>query len=171
MFEQGSPTHRLATNMPPRISTNARNRLKPPLPPTFIGNMILCIAVDTTSGELLNNPLGHISAKIRQKVTSVDDKYVRDALAYLEKQADVTQYRTFHSLGNPNFRVTSLLSLPLYGNDFGWGPEDYMGPGEIGFAGKCFVLPGHDEDGSVVILLRLQVEYMDDFTKCFYEDI
>ncbi|CAM8888763.1 unnamed protein product [Rhodiola kirilowii] len=154
-----------------RISTNARNRLKPPLPPTFIGNMILCIAVDTTSGELLNNPLGHISAKIRQKVTSVDDKYVRDALAYLEKQADVTQYRTFHSLGNPNFTITSLLSLPLYGNDFGWGPEDYMGPGEIGFAGKCFVLPGHDEDGSVVILLRLQVEYMDDFTKCFYEDI
>ncbi|CAM8891774.1 unnamed protein product [Rhodiola kirilowii] len=159
-----------------RIPTNFQNRLKPPLPPTFLGNMVLRVAV---SGELLNNPLGHISAKIRQKLTSVDDKYVRDALAYLEKQADVTQFRNFHSLGctmggffgNPNFEITSWLSLPIYGSDFGWGPEDYMGPGAIGFDGKSFVLPGHDEDGSVVIFMRLQVEYMDDFTKCFYEDI
>uniref|UniRef100_A0A7N0TGT0 Uncharacterized protein n=1 Tax=Kalanchoe fedtschenkoi TaxID=63787 RepID=A0A7N0TGT0_KALFE len=162
-----------------RIVTNISNRLKPPLPPAFFGNMVLRIGVEATSGDLINNPLGGVSALIRKKVGSVDDKYARDALAYLERQPDVTRFRNYHSLGctkgeffgNPNLEITSWLSLPLYGTDFGWGPEDYMGPGGIGFDGKFFVLPGLDEDGSVVILLRLHVECMDEFKKCLYEDM
>uniref|UniRef100_A0A7N0THF8 Uncharacterized protein n=1 Tax=Kalanchoe fedtschenkoi TaxID=63787 RepID=A0A7N0THF8_KALFE len=162
-----------------RLPVNISNRLKPPLPPAFFGNMLVRAAVDITSGELLNSPLGRISSLIREKVSRVDDNYVRGSLACFARHPDASWFRVSHSLGctaggflgNPNVNITSWLGLPLYGADFGWGPEDYMGPGAVGFDGLFFVLPSHDEDGSVLILTRLQVECVAEFNKCFYDDI
>lgn len=74
-------------------------------------------------------------------------------------------------LGNPNIAITSWIGLPLFGVDFGWGKEIYMGPGAIGHDGKSFILPSRDEDGSFDVPIRLQVEHMDAFKKYFYEHI
>uniref|UniRef100_A0A7N0V5X4 Spermidine hydroxycinnamoyl transferase n=1 Tax=Kalanchoe fedtschenkoi TaxID=63787 RepID=A0A7N0V5X4_KALFE len=163
-----------------RIVIDIRNRIKPPLPKNFFGNAVICLAVETTSGELQSNPLGQISSRIRETLAKADDRLVRDTLSYLERQEDVTKYRNFHSIGgstevgffgNPTFDITSWLSLPLYGTDLGWGPEDYMGIGAIGIDGKCFIVASHDTEGSVVVFMRLQVEYMKEFKRCFYEDL
>ncbi|KAI8570282.1 hypothetical protein RHMOL_Rhmol01G0022300 [Rhododendron molle] len=74
-------------------------------------------------------------------------------------------------LGNPNMVITSWIGLPLFGVDFGWGKEIYMGPGAMPFDGRSFIFPNHDEDGSFDVPFRLQVEHMDAFKKFFYENI
>lgn len=53
--------------------------------------------------------------------------------------------------GNPNRRVVSWLTLPMYELDFGWGKELWMGPGPIDIDGDCIILPGRDGDGSVLV--------------------
>ncbi|KAL7170713.1 hypothetical protein ACSBR2_035568 [Camellia fascicularis] len=82
-------------------------------------------------------------------------------------------YREGPFYGNPNICITDWTRLPLYGVDFGWGKEIYMVPGAIGYDGKAFILPGHDEDGSFLFLIpwRLQETHMDAFKKFFYNDI
>ena len=100
-------------------------------------------------------------------------------LVYVKCQEDVTQFRNFHTVGcakgafygNPNLDITSWARLPIYGADFGWGQEIYMGPGAIGYDGKVFVFPSRGQDGSFHVVLRLQVRHIDAFQKFFYEDI
>ena len=77
--------------------------------------------------------------------------------------------RSFY--GNPNLEITSWARLPIYGADFWWGREIYMGPGAIGYDGKVFVFPGQGLEGTLLGALRLQVRHIDAFQKFFYEDI
>ena len=75
--------------------------------------------------------------------------------------------------GNPNLGVASWLNLPVRGLDFGWGEEIYMGPGSHDFNedGDVMILPGYNNDGSVVVAVGLQVHHMEKFKNYFYEDI
>ncbi|KAF7147566.1 hypothetical protein RHSIM_Rhsim03G0258500 [Rhododendron simsii] len=73
--------------------------------------------------------------------------------------------------GNPNLEITSWLGLPLKGIDFGWGKEIHVGPGILAFDGKSFIMDGPNEDGSLVVALRLQVGHMDTLRELFYKDI
>ena len=66
--------------------------------------------------------------------------------------------------------VVSWLSLPLYGLDFGWGKEVYMGPGDVD-GESSFLLPCPSGDWSLVVALCLQLVRMESFKKHFYEDI
>ncbi|KAJ9689048.1 hypothetical protein PVL29_014610 [Vitis rotundifolia] len=161
------------------IAVDARNRMKPPLPPRYFGNAIFRITAESTSGELVSKSLGYASGKARQAIEKATHEYFQSSLAYVKCLEDVTQFRSFHTVGcakgafygNPNLEVTSWARLPLYGVDFGWGQEIYMGPGALGFDGKVFVLPSRGQDGSFLVVLRLQVRHIDAFQKFFYEDI
>ncbi|XP_073152782.1 spermidine hydroxycinnamoyl transferase-like [Henckelia pumila] len=72
---------------------------------------------------------------------------------------------------NPNLGVVSWMALPLYGTDFGWGKEIFMGPGSYDCDGDSLILPGRDGDnGSIVVGLCFQAACMEDFQKFFYQD-
>ncbi|KAF7153040.1 hypothetical protein RHSIM_Rhsim01G0025500 [Rhododendron simsii] len=156
-----------------RIGVDFHNRMVPPLPKHYFGNAVLPMRATTTSGELLSKPLGYGCSKIREAIEKVTDEYIRSSLAYMKREKDLSKFRYSHVvgstqgafLGNPNIVITSWISLPLRGVDFGWGKEIYMAPGAIAFDGKSFIFPGRDEDGSFDIPFRLQVEHMDAFKK------
>lgn len=162
-----------------RIAMGFHNRMVPPLPKGYFGNAYLPVRATTTTGELLSKQLGYGCNKIREAIEKVTDEYVRSSLSYLKREEDLSEFRYFHVvgstqgafLGNPNIAITSWIGLPLFGVDFGWGKEIYMGPGAIGHDGKSFILPSRDEDGSFDVPIRLQVEHMDAFKKYFYEHI
>ncbi|XP_059637687.1 hydroxycinnamoyl-CoA:piscidic acid hydroxycinnamoyltransferase-like [Cornus florida] len=159
------------------VAINFRNRLD--LPKGYFGNAIARTAAIGMSGEIVSKPLSYTSSKIREAIDKMTGEYVISHLAFVKSQNDMSRYRNFHTLGctkgafygNPNVEITSWASLPLYGADFGWGKEIHMGPAAMGYDGKSFILPGHDDDGSFTIPLRLQVAHMDAFRKFFYEDI
>jgi shikimate O-hydroxycinnamoyltransferase len=97
----------------------------------------------------------------------------------LKNQPNLTRFQDIHALGgtegpfygNPNIGVVSWLTLPIYGLDFGWGKEIYMGPGTHDFDGDSLLLPSPNGDGSVILAICLQVAHMEAFKKYFYEDI
>lgn len=161
------------------MALDARNRMQPPLPARYFGNAVFRLAVESTAGELFSKGLGYACGKVREKVEKANHEYIESCLLFLKNQEDVINFRNFHTVGcskgaffgNPNIEITSWVNLPLYGTDFGWGPEIYMGPGAVGYDGKVFLLPGKDQDGSFLLALRLQVRHIKAFQKFFYQDI
>ncbi|KAK3010381.1 hypothetical protein RJ639_012978 [Escallonia herrerae] len=169
------------SQQPTRLCTivGFRNRMDPPLPENYFGNAIIRAAATTTSGELLSKPLHYATSKIRESIERVTDEYVRSSLVFARDQPDVSRYRNCHTVGstegtfygNPSVEITTWARLPIHGTDFGWGNEIHMGSGSIGHDGLTIIRPGHDEDGSFVVTLRLQVAHMGAFKNYFYEDI
>ncbi|KAK0570779.1 hypothetical protein LWI29_006411 [Acer saccharum] len=163
------------------VCVDSRSRLQPPLPPGYFGNATLDVIAVSSSDELISKPLGYAASKIRKAIMTVNNEYVRSGIEFLKSQADLTKFQDLHALGgddgpfygNPNIGVVSWLTLPIYGLDFGWGREVYMGPGTHDFDGDSLLLPNHDdhEDGSLVVALCLQVSHMEAFKNHFYQDI
>ncbi|KAL8488625.1 hypothetical protein ACS0TY_024786 [Phlomoides rotata] len=154
-----------------------RNKLKPSLPKNFFGNALIRVEATDKSENLLSNPIGAASKKIREAVEKVTDETVRAYLDFLKGLPDVGRFRSLDNsgrpkgdfYGNPNLAIISWTALPLYGTDFGWGKEIHMGPGSMGFDGKTFIIPSHDGDASFNIAIWLQEEHMASFKRCFYD--
>ncbi|XP_074319115.1 spermidine hydroxycinnamoyl transferase [Silene latifolia] len=161
------------------FSIDVRGRLHPPLPPKFFGNAILDAVVEAKAGDVMTQSLGYACDKIRRALSNVNDDYVRANIEFYKTQPDLTPFQDLQArkgdngpfYGNPNLGVISWLTLPIYGLDFGWGKEIYMGPGTHDSDGDCLMLPGSTSDGSVKVALCLQVAHMDAFKKHFYEDL
>ena len=161
------------------IAVDARNRMEPPLPPRYFGNAVFRITAESTSGELVSKSLGYASGKVRQAIEKATPEYLQSCLVFLKNQKDVTKFRNFHTVGcskgafygNPSIEITSWARLPVYGADFGWGREIYMGPGDLGYDGKVFLIPEQGLDGSFFVPLMLQVRHIDAFHKFIYQDI
>ncbi|KAI5675919.1 hypothetical protein M9H77_06869 [Catharanthus roseus] len=161
------------------VSVDFRQRVKPPLPPKYFGNAVMLTPAVAIVGDLISEPFGYAAGKIRESIEFVTNEYVNSYLVRIKNLSDVSPYRHFHTagcsrgafLGNPNLVVTSWIGLPLYGADFGWGKEIYMGPATLGYDGKAFFIPSKDGDGSLSIPFCFQLEHLDDFEKYFYEEI
>ncbi|XP_056693854.1 spermidine hydroxycinnamoyl transferase-like [Spinacia oleracea] len=159
------------------FSVDVRNRLHPPLPPKYFGNAILDAVASSRSGDIITHPLGCTCATIREAIEKVDDQYIWSNINFLKNLSDLTPFQDLHArksgdgpfYGNPNIGVISWLTLPIYGLDFGWGKEIYMGPGTHESDGDCLILPGLVNDGSVKVAICLQLAHMDAFKKYFYE--
>ncbi|KAH7544697.1 hypothetical protein FEM48_Zijuj01G0013200 [Ziziphus jujuba var. spinosa] len=161
------------------VCIDSRRRMKPPLPEGYFGNATLDVIAMSTAGELVSKPLRFAASKIREAIEKVTDEYVWSAIDYLKNQPDLTRFQDLHALGsdqgpfygNPNLGVVSWLTLPMYGLDFGWGKEIYMGPGTHDFDGDSLILKDPNEEGGLLLALCFQVEHMEAFKAHFYKDI
>ncbi|KAK9149860.1 hypothetical protein Scep_008617 [Stephania cephalantha] len=100
----------------------------------------------------------------------MDNYYLRSALDYLELQPDL-MVLVFEAdiLRCPNLVIKSWTWLPIHDCDFGWGRPIFMGPGGITYEGLPFLLPSSINDGSLSLLISLQMKHMELFKKLFYE--
>lgn len=131
-------------------------------------------------GELLSKPLSFAAGVIRKATEGMTDEYIRSALDFMTSQENVGSLRiNFHAQGNiessfpgnPNLVIASWIKLPFCGADFGWGKPLYVGPGMLTVEGKSLIMPSPANDGSLIVALCLQTQYMDSFKKFFYEDM
>ena len=161
------------------ICIDARSRMEPPLPRGYFGNASFDVIATSTAGELLSKPLSFAASRIKGAIEKVTNEYIWSAIEYLKNQSDLTKFQDLHELGsdegpfygNPNMGVVSWLRLPMYGLDFGWGKEIYVGPGTHDFDGDSLLISSPSGDGSLVVALCLQVAHMESFKKHFYDDI
>ncbi|KAL8160368.1 hypothetical protein V2J09_001905 [Rumex salicifolius] len=165
------------------IAIDVRSRIHTfQVPQRYFGNTILVMRAISQVGELISKPMGLTCAKLRETINKVDEDYIRSNIDILEKKEDLSFYgqdtrvskttikgKPFY--GNPNLRVISWLTLPIYEMDFGWGNVIDVIPIARDLDGSSLLLPGPEKDGSIVVVLCLQVACVDEFKNYFYENI
>ncbi|XP_028766844.1 spermidine hydroxycinnamoyl transferase-like [Neltuma alba] len=171
-------------DQPTRLSTvaNCRNRLKPPLPSGYAGNVAFPTVTSTCSfHDLMHKPLNYAVGNVREALERLTDEYVRSVLDYIEREKEVNavRYNFYYPArsvydgefrGNPNLFVISWMNFSYREADFGWGKPVYLDPGFMDSEGIAFVLDSADGDG-VVVAICLQAIHMDAFKRLFFEDI
>ncbi|KAI4356000.1 hypothetical protein L6164_000054 [Bauhinia variegata] len=171
------------THQPTLIVTigDIRNRLKPQLPKNYIGNAIVQTVTPTClTGDIISKPLSYVANKVRGVSDILTDEYIRSQLNILTSQDRVDWVKSpirshehieDHFHGNPNIFLASWLGMPVNGADFGWGKPFHIVAGTFGGDGTILIMPGLIEDGSLLILISLEISHIEAFKTFFYEDI
>lgn len=163
------------------IVIDSRSRIRQPLPSGYFGNAIFDIAATCHADDLMSQPSSYGARKIRGAIEKVTDDYVWSTIDFLKNESELTKFQYSYKsskigggnlLGNPNISLVNWVNLPFEGMDFGWGKEIYYGPGYHEIDGVAWLLRGSDDqEGSLAVLLCLLENYVEDFTKYFYEDL
>ncbi|KAK4265519.1 hypothetical protein QN277_026565 [Acacia crassicarpa] len=162
------------------ICVDSRSRIRPKLPREYFGTATFDVIAQSVAGDLMLKPLGFVASKVREMIEKVTDEYIRSLIEFLKNQKELREFQDIHYelrkeegqfYGNPNITVVSWLTLPLYGFDFGWGKEQYMGPGPYENDGSSLLMQSPEGDDSVVVAMCLQEAHMDEFKKLFYQDL
>nr|XP_010911178.1 putrescine hydroxycinnamoyltransferase 1 [Elaeis guineensis] len=154
------------------ISTDARNRLKPPLPPTYLGNAAFRTSAVATAGEVISGPLEHLAEKIHAATVRSNDEFVRSLINFFE----IANMRRMHpmswALRGTNIYVVSWLRLPIYEADFGWGKPVFMALARRRSpSGMVHIMRSPGDDGGISVMVALEAENMPTFKKLFYEEL
>lgn len=161
----------LAPEQPTKLycATDGRQRLLPPLPEGYFGNVIFTATPLAEAGKVIAS-LADGANTIQAALERMDNEYCRSALDYLELQPDLSALvRGAHTFRCPNLGLTSWVRLPIHEADFGWGRPVFMGPGGIAYEGLAFVLPSASRDGSLSVAISLQAEHMEKFRKMIFD--
>ncbi|KAK1411044.1 hypothetical protein QVD17_37588 [Tagetes erecta] len=160
-----------ARSLPDDVNTklyfpvDGRARLQPPLPKGYFGNVVFSATAIAPAGEIQTKPIWYAASKIREATTIMNNDYLRSAIDYLEQN----NFQKGHvSYEYTNVRVVSWTRLPFHEIDFGWGQPVFMGRTGIPAVGRCYVLPSPKKDGSVSVIIGLEVEQMKLFSNLWY---
>ena len=151
------------------VAVNARKQLSPPVPLSYIGNVVLYSMVKLPI-SLLTSPETSIATIARALRESIDTHrnpdLVRDAIDLATGIPDVRHLSlAFPTWLGENLVTSSILSIPFYEVDFGRlfgesGKADFFRYPKGGFEGLCFVMP-RKIDGIVEIHLSMEGSQMD----------
>lgn len=152
------------------IATDGRFRINPKLPLGYFGNALFTATPVTLSGDLQSEPLPSTVKRIQKALKQMTDEYLKSALDYLEVQSDLTSLvRGASTFRSPNLNINNWRRLPLYGADFGWGRPIFMGPAVVVYEGTIYMLASSNNDGGLLLIVRLEADHMQLFEKFLYE--
>ncbi|CAA7393036.1 unnamed protein product [Spirodela intermedia] len=145
-----------------RLVVNGRQRIKPPVPPEYYGNLVLWAYPKLTAGEVLRASYSHVAQVIREAIEKVDDGYFRSFMAFGEQlmgKGGAEIAVTLPEVGgflNPDIMISSWLSLQFHELDFGGGvPPPFSRQGSP-VEGLMILVPSCGEDGGVDVYLALE---------------
>ncbi|XP_076893416.1 shikimate O-hydroxycinnamoyltransferase-like [Bidens hawaiensis] len=157
----------LPNNVKTRLDfpVDGRARFRPPLPPGYFGNAVFNCTIEATTSDIQSKPTWYIASKIHDALARMNNDYLNSALDYLEQNLDQKPEVSYKST---NLRIISWARLPIHNADFGWGRPIFMGRVGIPSVGRCYVLPSPINDGSLSIIIGLEVEQMKLFSNLLY---
>ncbi|KAK1411008.1 hypothetical protein QVD17_37551 [Tagetes erecta] len=161
-----------ARSLPDNVDTklhftvDGRKRLQPPLPEGYFGNAVFMATAIAPVGEIQTKPTWYAASKIRDATKIMNNDYLRSSIDYMEEN---NYENAKFSFDYTNVFVTSWSRLPIHDADFGWGRPVFMGRIGIPAVGRCYVLPSPTNDGSLSIIVGLEVEQMKLFSKLWNE--
>lgn len=144
-------------NDPPGDSTsrfcfavNIRNRMSPPLPPSYMGNASMgCVTEKISVASMIsNNGLKQASATIRRSLNDFNSpRRATSTIGLLKSRPDPTDFKlSFNGFLGPDVVESSWADLGVYGHQ--WG--DAIGTLD------AVRIPGEGSDGTMMILPRLK---------------
>jgi len=163
-----------------RFNADIRSRMIPPLSKNYFGNALALTSTQGYIGEITSKPLGYVSQKIREATELVTDEFIRSQIdivrgfKHMDDARDLflgNENENGPYFGNPNFQLTSWMSMPVYEADFGWGKPIYFGVASVYPHDRAFILLSPNGDGSVIVCLYFQIAHFGLFKEFFYGDI
>ncbi|KAI5057661.1 hypothetical protein GOP47_0027676 [Adiantum capillus-veneris] len=119
-----------------RFPINLRTRGIPNLTIGYMGNAICQCAVSATLQELCESPLGKVADKFRSTMGSLDfHECVQSVVDYVELQ--LRDGLIPYTVG---LSMTSLVGLPFYDTDCGWGNPMYVSRPSQQLSDRCIIL-------------------------------
>lgn len=159
---------KLDLNSETRLYTmiDIRNRMCPPLPPTYFGNAVIRVSVSTVVSDVISSPISHV-AKMVHRATNYGDDYGRSLIDYLE----IAGMENLPRSGVPTseLRVISLLGMPTDKADFGWGKPIFCAPSY--YSGYIYLMDSPGKESGVSAVVSLEPENMSAFKKLFLEEL
>ncbi|KAK3946254.1 transferase family-domain-containing protein [Diplogelasinospora grovesii] len=176
-----------SANIPPgaesmvSVAIDGRRALDPPIPLTYIGNVVFC-ALTWLPIDLLTSPetsLSTITLAIRRSIQQKarDAKLLGDAVRLAVSIPDVSKGlgNAFTSWFDRDLVTTSIMDMPVYGLDFGplfggggsstpTGTPEFVRQPRGLFDGICMVQP-KQRNGMVDVIISLEPEQMDRLIK------
>ncbi|KAK8991689.1 hypothetical protein V6N11_062690 [Hibiscus sabdariffa] len=152
------------------LLVDGRNRLQPPLPPGYFGNVLFFATPVAVAGDILTEPFINTIKRIHEILKRMNDEYMRSGIDLIEKTADVkTVRRGQQTMRCPNLSINSWVWLPIHDADFGWGRPIFMRPANVGYEGMVYILPSSTGDGSLTLVTRLETCHMKRFGHLLHE--
>ena len=156
--------------------------MNPPLPRNYFGNALAkTVTPKCYEGDIISNPLSYAAEKIREAVYVVTDEYIRSQLSVSLGKVQLDSIRAFfmgqgHLLnvpyaGDHNILLTSLMAMPVYEADFGWGKPMHFGLASSTFQeDRAAIFQSPDGDG-VAVIMYFPTALMQLFKILFYENL
>ncbi|KAI3684696.1 hypothetical protein L6452_33921 [Arctium lappa] len=142
-----------------RLPVNNRSKISPPVPETYLGNMLLAVTAKTSTRELLDHGIRWAAWRLPEAVVNHDDKAIKGFVDFMLRKQFVFKRSAFFY---PN--LVSMASSPrfdMYGNEFGLGKGVAVlsGCGDNS-DGKVTLYPGREGGGSMDLDVCLLPETM-----------
>ncbi|KAG2394432.1 hypothetical protein LR48_Vigan09g006900 [Vigna angularis] len=165
-----------------RFNADIRSRLIPPLPRNYFGNALAAtVSPKCYVGEIVSKPLRYAAEKVREAIEKLSNEYIRSQLRIVlgEEQLDCIrglflgegERRNVPFAGNPNLQITSWMSMPVYGADFGLGKPVFFGLAYVAPQDRAVILLSPDGDGSIIVSMHFQESHLELFKKLFYQSL
>ncbi|KAG6404657.1 hypothetical protein SASPL_136910 [Salvia splendens] len=153
-----------------RFSVDGRQKLRPPLPESYLGNGIFYTVASALCGQLKSNPLKFAVGKVREAIDRIDNDYMGSALDYMELHQRIGKGVLLRkgNLNCPNLGITNWIRLPFNKMDFGWGKPVYTGPGAAVIEGRSYLFADLGNEGCIMLAISLYSEHMERFEKLFH---
>ncbi|XVE70339.1 hypothetical protein DITRI_Ditri10aG0064600 [Diplodiscus trichospermus] len=89
------------------IPIDGRNRLSPPLPPGYFGNVIFFAVLFALAGDLQSEPFTDTLKRIQEILKEMNDEYLKSGVDYIEKTPDIKTI----TRGPQTMRCRTLVSI------------------------------------------------------------
>ncbi|KAF5656278.1 acetyltransferase [Fusarium heterosporum] len=131
------------------LAVNVRNRMSPPLPPSYLGNASMpCVTEKLPVSSITSaTSFPRIAATIRKSLAAFNNPgRVSTTIGLLNSRTNPTDFKlAFHSFLGPDIVESSWTDLGVYGNV--WGAMGML---------DAFRVPGEGADGAITMLPRLK---------------
>ena len=143
-------------------AADGRTRLSPNLPKGYWGNAnFYGLAVAPASQLLDDSNFAEVSKLFRRTTESVTDQYLREALAWIEAQANVSHIApSFKCFFQSDLAMSNWSSFGMYSTDFGSGAPLFAGVPKATFDGLVILTSSQEEDGGIDALVGLMSHHM-----------
>lgn len=147
------------------VAINGRGTLFPPIPPSYVGNVVFCCLSWLPIDYLIapETSLGDIALALRKSIeANSDPQLLGDAVDLASCIPDVRKLgNAFRSWFSEDLVTTSVIGLPFYELDFGGilGKPQFVRLPKAEFDGICSVQP-RQVDGTVEVNISLYEEEM-----------
>ncbi|KAK3324442.1 transferase family-domain-containing protein [Cercophora scortea] len=128
------------------VAINGRSLLNPPLPASYINNVVYCCMTELPLTQVLSSPLSTLASSIRRRIEAIksDPELIQDATLLAAAIPDVSKLTfAFREFLGCDLVTSSWIDTPFYEVDFGpvLGKPDLIRVPRGQFGGLCCLQP------------------------------